>query len=220
MQMPGRVHETFGQSMRPHVAFHPDYVSSACLSTPSKPSTGKSFTIDALLARPDHMERERTNLYRNVSSQPPVSTTAVPFASHVYSQIPQFAYNQGIMHTQTGYPVFCYPPYNYQTTCRGAMYAQGMYFDTKRFLFLNTFQPKEKFRDLTKAPFYHAQMLYSQRQESTLSINTKLVNPKECAPVSPTNSCPDWRRNLHASSIWWDQSVSSWRLLSSSLKHR
>ncbi|KTG36302.1 hypothetical protein cypCar_00005697, partial [Cyprinus carpio] len=28
------------------------------------------------------------------------------------------------MQTQTGYPVFCYPPYNYQTTCRGAIYAQ------------------------------------------------------------------------------------------------
>ncbi|XP_055026939.1 homeobox protein notochord [Misgurnus anguillicaudatus] len=124
MQMPGRTHETFGHSMRLHAAFYPDYASNACLSNSSKPNTGKSFTIDALLARPDHTEKERTHLYRNINSQPQVSTTAVPFAAHMYSQIPQFAYNQGIMHTQTGYPVFCYPPYNYQTPCRGAMYAQ------------------------------------------------------------------------------------------------
>ncbi|KAL1263212.1 hypothetical protein QQF64_005951 [Cirrhinus molitorella] len=115
MQMPGRAYETYGQSVRP---FLPDY------ATSSKPSTGKSFTIDALLARPDHMERERTSAYRNVSNQAPVSSSALPFAAQVYSQMPHFAYNQSIMHTQTGYPFFCYQPYNYQTTCRGAMYAQ------------------------------------------------------------------------------------------------
>lgn len=170
MQMPGRVHETFGQSMRPHAAFHPDYVSSACLSTPSKPSTGKSFTIDALLARPDHMERERTNLYRNVSSQPPVSTTAVPFASHVYSQIPQFAYNQGIMHTQTGYPVFCYPPYNYQTTCRGAMYAQGMYFDTKRFFVFKYISAKGKVQGSNQCTVFITHRCCTRKDRSPLSL--------------------------------------------------
>ncbi|XP_052006858.1 homeobox protein notochord-like [Xyrauchen texanus] len=129
MQMPGRAHETFGQSMHPHAAFHPDYSSNSktipvCLSTTSKPSTGKSFTIDALLARPGHLERDRTSLYWNITNKPPVSSTGIPFAAQLYSQIPHFSYNQGIMHLQTEYPVFCYPPYNYQTTCRGAVYAQ------------------------------------------------------------------------------------------------
>ncbi|XP_051945790.1 homeobox protein not2-like [Xyrauchen texanus] len=124
MQKPGRVYEPYGQSMGAHSSFHPDYASNACLSTSSKPTTGKSFTIDALLARPDHTERDRTSLHRNIINQPPVSSTAVPFAAQMFSQIPHFAYNQGIMHTQPGYPVFCYPPYNYQTTCRGAVYAQ------------------------------------------------------------------------------------------------
>ncbi|XP_051504467.1 homeobox protein Nkx-6.2-like [Myxocyprinus asiaticus] len=121
MQMPGRAHETFGQSMRPHTAFHPDYASNACLSTASKLSTGKSFTIDALLARPGHLERDRTSL---ITNQLPVSSTAVPFVAQLYLQIPHFSYNQFIMHSQTEYPVFCYPPYNYQTTCHGAVYAQ------------------------------------------------------------------------------------------------
>ncbi|XP_026080742.1 homeobox protein notochord-like [Carassius auratus] len=115
MQMPRRAYETYGQSVRP---FHPDY------ATSSKPSIGKSFTIEALLARPDHTERYRTSVSRNISNQAPVPSSAVPFATQVYSQMPHFAFNQSIMHAQTGYPVFCYPPYNYQTTCRGAMYAQ------------------------------------------------------------------------------------------------
>ncbi|KAK9964791.1 hypothetical protein ABG768_005934 [Culter alburnus] len=118
MQMPGRAYENYGQSIRPHAAFNPDY------ATSSKPSAGKSFTIDALLARPDHTERDRTSVYRNIANQAPVSSSAVPLAAQMYSQIPHFAYNQSIMHTQTGYPVFCYPPYSYQTTCRGAMYSQ------------------------------------------------------------------------------------------------
>ncbi|XP_026134606.1 homeobox protein notochord-like [Carassius auratus] len=114
MQMPGRAYQTYGQLVRP---LHPDY------ATSSKPSTGKSFTIDALLARPDHTERDRTSVYRNITNRAPGSSSSVPFAAHVYSQMPHFAYSQSIM-TQNGYPVFCYPPYNYQTTCRGAIYAQ------------------------------------------------------------------------------------------------
>ncbi|XP_059374321.1 homeobox protein notochord-like [Carassius carassius] len=114
MQMPGRAYQTYGQLVRP---LHRDY------ATSSKPSTGKSFTIDALLARPDHTERDRTSVYRNITNRAPVSSSSVPFPGHVYSQMPHFAYSQSIM-TQTGYPVFCYPPYNYQTTCPGAIYAQ------------------------------------------------------------------------------------------------
>ncbi|NP_571130.1 homeobox protein notochord [Danio rerio] len=114
MQIPGRAYETYGQSARP---LHQDYATSS-----SKPSTGKSFTIDALLARPDQAEmRERTNAYRSITNQTPVSSSALPL---IYSQMPHFAYSQSIMQTQTGYPVFCYPPYNFQTTCRGAVYAQ------------------------------------------------------------------------------------------------
>jgi len=119
MQTPGRAYENFGQSMRPHASFNPDY------ATSSKQSAGKSFTIDALLARPDHLERDRTSVYRTITNQAPASSSAVPLAAHMYSQIPHFAYSQNIMHTQSGYPVFCYPPYSYQT-CRGAMYSQGM----------------------------------------------------------------------------------------------
>ncbi|TRY58605.1 hypothetical protein DNTS_015181 [Danionella cerebrum] len=110
MQMPARAFETYGQPVRP------DYGTCA-----PKASAGKSFTIDALLARPEHGDRDRTSIYRNLSGQAPLQSSALPV---LYSQVPHFAYNQGVMQTQSGYPVFCYPPFNFQTSCRGAVYSQ------------------------------------------------------------------------------------------------
>ncbi|KAG9343980.1 hypothetical protein JZ751_012455 [Albula glossodonta] len=58
MQLPPRPVGTYGYPLRPFAPLYPEYAGSHC-SASSKPTSGKSFTIDALLGRSDQPGNER-----------------------------------------------------------------------------------------------------------------------------------------------------------------
>uniref|UniRef100_A0A3Q3FHQ8 Notochord homeobox n=1 Tax=Labrus bergylta TaxID=56723 RepID=A0A3Q3FHQ8_9LABR len=112
MQVPNRPVGAYGYSMRNYAptSLYPQYQGSRCASSP-KPQSGKSFTIDALLAKPEETPSCRAS---------PTHRLPIPTAPYVYS--PSMLHSA--MHTQPGYSVYCCPPFTYQTSCRGAFYAQ------------------------------------------------------------------------------------------------
>ncbi|XP_076831250.1 homeobox protein notochord [Brachyhypopomus gauderio] len=124
MKISPRAHGPYGYSRRPQASLHPDYVNNACLATVTKPNAGKSFTIDALLAKPDRMENAITSSFRIPVSHSSTTGSLLPLAGQVCSPVPQYLYNPGIIHTQSSYPVYCCTPFDYQTTCRGSIYSQ------------------------------------------------------------------------------------------------
>ncbi|KAK1791559.1 hypothetical protein P4O66_013562 [Electrophorus voltai] len=124
MQISPRAHGPYGYSRHPQVAPHLDHVNSARLATATKPNAGKSFTIDALLAKPEHMEHTKTVSYRSPVNHTPATGSLFPLAGQMCSPVPQYMYSPGVIQTQTGYPVYCCPPFGYQTTCRGTIYSQ------------------------------------------------------------------------------------------------
>ncbi|KAF5888390.1 homeobox protein not2-like, partial [Clarias magur] len=120
MQIPARPHGPYGFSARPQVTLHPDYDSNA-----SKPNAGKSFTIDALLAKPDNTEVSKTSLFQSSLNPAPTPQGLFLHAGQMCPPLPHYLCSPAIMHTQSSYPVYFCPPYGYQTTCPGTVYSQG-----------------------------------------------------------------------------------------------
>lgn len=125
MQIPARPHGPYGFSVRPQATLHPDYASSACLTTAAKPSAGKSFTIDALLAKPDNNENTKMSPFQGSLNPAPTPPGLFLHAGQMCPPLPHYLYSPAMMHTQSSYPVYCCPPYGYQTTCPGTVYSQG-----------------------------------------------------------------------------------------------
>ncbi|KAL0969533.1 hypothetical protein UPYG_G00228540 [Umbra pygmaea] len=91
----------------------------------TKPAIGKSFTIDALLAKPEETHRERT------SATPfGIKSLPAPFQNQMSSVLQQYLYTPNVLqaqmqsHSQAGYSVYCCPTFPYHASCRGAFYAQ------------------------------------------------------------------------------------------------
>lgn len=103
----------------------------------SKPPSGKSFTIEALLAKPEDTTSGRTSPAKcGVKYEP--AAPSLPFTGHVGLPIgpAPWVYSSpnvlhSAIHTQPGYSVYCYSPFTYQPSCRGALYAQGKNKQTK-----------------------------------------------------------------------------------------
>ncbi|XP_029982924.1 homeobox protein notochord [Sphaeramia orbicularis] len=127
MQVPNRI---YGYSMRDYApsSLYPQYQGSQCASPP-KPPSGKSFTIEALLAKPENTSSDRTS---PGVKYPPV-TPALPLTGHTSVGLPlappPYVYSSNVLHSavhaQPGYSVYCCPPFTYQASCRGAFYAQA-----------------------------------------------------------------------------------------------
>uniref|UniRef100_A0A4W6DSJ6 Notochord homeobox n=1 Tax=Lates calcarifer TaxID=8187 RepID=A0A4W6DSJ6_LATCA len=121
MQVPNRPVGAYGYSVRNYAAasLYPQYQGSQCAST-TKPPSGKSFTIDALLAKPEDTTSDRASPTQcGVKYQP--ATPVLPLTGHVGLPIAPapYVYSPNMLHsavhTQPGY----------SSTCRGAFYAQG-----------------------------------------------------------------------------------------------
>ncbi|KAF7666138.1 hypothetical protein LDENG_00116870 [Lucifuga dentata] len=129
MQVPNRAAGAYGYAVRNYApaSLYPHYQGSQCASSPKAPS-GKSFTIDALLAKPEDTSSDRTNPPEcGVIYQP--AAPLLPLTGHAGLPIPApYLYSANMVHsavhTQPGYSVYCCPPFTYQTSCRGAFYAQ------------------------------------------------------------------------------------------------
>uniref|UniRef100_A0A8C2ZQB6 Notochord homeobox n=1 Tax=Cyclopterus lumpus TaxID=8103 RepID=A0A8C2ZQB6_CYCLU len=106
MQVPNRPIGAYGYSVRNYApaSLYPQYQGSQCALT-TKPPSGKSFTIDALLAKPERATSCRAS--------------PTPSAPYGYSQ----NMLHSALHAQPGYSVYCCPPFTYQPSCRGAFYA-------------------------------------------------------------------------------------------------
>lgn len=113
-----------GYSVRPGASLHTDYGSTHCSVSPTKPSTGKSFTIDALLSKPDTVAREKAGVTETVKYSSAVGSV-YPVHGQMHSSLPHYVYSPSMVQTQPGYPVYYCPPYGYQTAYRGPLYAQG-----------------------------------------------------------------------------------------------
>ena len=125
MHVPARpLGSVCGYSVRPSASLYADYGSTPCSVSPSKPSMGKAFTIDALLSKPDTIAREKTSLSTTVK-YPSTLGSVYPVHGQMHSSLPHYMYSPSMVHTQPGYPVYYCPPYGYQAACRGPLYAQG-----------------------------------------------------------------------------------------------
>lgn len=90
----------------------PSSRSTPTLGAYSQPPFSKSFTIDALLAKPDGRNSERAFAY---PAALPLGGAGLTYATCPYNVLP------------AGYSaVYCCPPFPYQASCRGAFYAQGI----------------------------------------------------------------------------------------------
>lgn len=127
MQIPARPHGPYGRSVRPQATHPTDYASSACLATAAKANTGKSFTIDALLAKPNNSENITTSPFQGSLNPAPTPPGLFLHPGQVCPPLPHYLCSPGthMMHAQSSYPVYCCPPFGYQTTCPGTVYAQG-----------------------------------------------------------------------------------------------
>ncbi|KAM9708047.1 homeobox protein notochord [Menidia menidia] len=105
MQVPNRAMGTYGYSVRNYAP--------ACASP--KPPSGKSFTIEALLAKPEETSPTQ--------HQPSTPFLPLPVAPAPYLYSPNVLHPT--VHSQPGYSLYCCPPFTYQTSCRGAFYAQA-----------------------------------------------------------------------------------------------
>ncbi|KAK7904136.1 hypothetical protein WMY93_016743 [Mugilogobius chulae] len=106
--------------------YTPLYYQSSPCSAPTKPSSGKSFTIDALLAKPDPLpSSDRTSPLSCGAKYPAASPPAMPMAVSGAPYIYPHNILQPAVHAQPGYSVYCCPPYTYGTSCRNNFYAQG-----------------------------------------------------------------------------------------------
>ncbi|XP_037602862.1 homeobox protein notochord [Sebastes umbrosus] len=122
MHVPNRPVGVYGYPMRNYApaSLYQQYQESQCVSA-TKPPRGKSFTIDALLAKPEDTTSCRASPPQcGDKYQPggPVLPLSGPMAPYVYSP-------NMLHHAQPGYSVYCCPPFTYQSSCRGAFYAQA-----------------------------------------------------------------------------------------------
>lgn len=133
MQVPNRPIGTYGYSVRNYApaSVYPHYQGSQCAASSTKPPSGKSFTIEALLAKPEDTASDRTSpphcgvKYQLSAPVLPLTGHAgLPMAPAPYVYSPNMMHS-AIHHTQPGYSVYCCPPFTYQASCRGAFYAQG-----------------------------------------------------------------------------------------------
>uniref|UniRef100_A0A673YI11 Notochord homeobox n=1 Tax=Salmo trutta TaxID=8032 RepID=A0A673YI11_SALTR len=126
MQVPNRPTrvDAYGYSAMRHYAslYAQPSVSQCAVAT--KPTSVKSFTIDALLAKPMETHRDWTSLkYR---SAPPL----LPFQTQMSSALSQYLYAPNMQHTpvhshtQPGYSLYCCLPFSYHASCRGAFRIQ------------------------------------------------------------------------------------------------
>ncbi|XP_049452105.1 homeobox protein notochord [Epinephelus fuscoguttatus] len=131
MQVPNRPVGAYGYSVRNYApaSLYPQYQGSQCAQT-TKPPSGKSFTIDALLAKPEDTRSCRASPTQCGEKYQP-AVPVLPLTGHVglpMSTAP-YAYSPNVLHsalhTQPGHPVYCCPPFTYQPSCRGAFYAQA-----------------------------------------------------------------------------------------------
>ncbi|XP_029316551.1 homeobox protein notochord [Cottoperca gobio] len=131
MQVPNRPVGVYGYSMRNYApaSLYPQYQGGQCVST-TKPLSGKSFTIDALLAKPEDTTGCRASpaqcgdkCQRGVPGLPFTGHVGLPMAGAPYVYSPNMLHSA--LHTQPGYSVYCCPPFTYQSSCRGAFYAQA-----------------------------------------------------------------------------------------------
>ncbi|XP_069567842.1 homeobox protein notochord [Brachyistius frenatus] len=131
MQVPNKPTGAYGYSMRNYApaSLYPHYQGGQCASTTKVPS-GKSFTIEALLAKPEETTRDhRSPSQCRVKYQP--AAPVLPFTGHAglpMAPAPYF-YSPNVLHsaihTQPGYSVYCCPPFTYQSSCRVGFYAQA-----------------------------------------------------------------------------------------------
>lgn len=108
--------------------YAPLYYQSSRCSAPTKPPSGKSFTIEALLAKPDpHPSSDRTSPLSCGIKYPAAPAPVLPIAGQLPSASYVYSHNvlHPAVHTQPGYSVYCCPPFSYGTSCRNAFYAQG-----------------------------------------------------------------------------------------------
>ncbi|XP_008397029.1 homeobox protein notochord [Poecilia reticulata] len=129
MQIPNRPMETGGFSVRNYAqaSLCAQSDGSRCAPVAKAPS-GKSFTIEALLAKPEEAApRDRSRptqcevKYPQNAPPPHLAGLTLPPAQYLYSSN---ALHPSI-HPQPGYSVYCYPPFTYAPSCRGAFYAQA-----------------------------------------------------------------------------------------------
>ncbi|KAL3049509.1 hypothetical protein OYC64_008877 [Pagothenia borchgrevinki] len=131
MQVPNRPMGAYGYPMRNYApaSLYPQYQGSQCTSI-TKPQSGKSFTIDALLAKPEESRNCRASPTQCGEKYHPAAP-ALPFNGHVGLPMAAAPYGyssnmlHSALHSQPGYSVYCYPPFTYQSSCRGAFYAQA-----------------------------------------------------------------------------------------------
>lgn len=128
MQVPNRPVGVYGYPVRNYAAasLYPQYQGSHCASS-TKPPSGKSFTIEALLAKPEDTSSCRSPAQCGEKYQ--AAAPLLPLAGHAGLSIAAapYVYSPNMLHsavhTQPGY--YCCPPFTYQSSCRGAFYAQG-----------------------------------------------------------------------------------------------
>lgn len=135
MQAPNRPGGLYGYSVRNYAPapVYSQYPASQYASS-TKPPPGKSFTIDALLAKTEDTSSCRSSLPRCADKHYPAAPLA-PLAGHTGLPITAAAATAPYLcsptllhsttHMQSGYSLYCCPPFSYQPSCRGAFYAQG-----------------------------------------------------------------------------------------------
>lgn len=197
---------SYGYSWRPYGALYPDCPSRQC-AAPIKPSSGKSFTIDAILGKPEQPANEQTNPLRSGGHPSAASPLALP--GQMCSPLAHYVYTPHIVHSQPGYPAYC-SPLQYQAF-RGGLYPQGIHviliilslFTSlgmlPHYCSLTDYHHLYKLDDFLFSP----QKLHQRTACSPLS--TEEGSRKGCAPALPTSSSPVWRRSSPVSSTWWDR---------------
>lgn len=136
MQAPNRPVGVYGYSVRNYApaTMYTQYSASQCASS-TKTAPGKSFTIDALLAKTEDTSTCRTSPSQ-CADKYYQGAPFVPLAGHTGLTIPTaaataapYVYSPAMLHSashmQSGYSLYCCPPFSYQPSCRGAFYAQG-----------------------------------------------------------------------------------------------
>lgn len=104
------------------------FSASRCSSSTKSPP-GKSFTIDALLAKTEDPSclsapaRSAEKYYPAAPFVPLPGPTGLAVTAGPYVYSPTML--SSAPHLQSGYSLHCCPPFSYQPSCRGAFYAQG-----------------------------------------------------------------------------------------------
>uniref|UniRef100_A0A3P8XBG4 Homeobox domain-containing protein n=2 Tax=Esox lucius TaxID=8010 RepID=A0A3P8XBG4_ESOLU len=127
MQVPNRLTGvgTYGYPAMSHYDSLYLHQSGCPRTAATKPASGKSFTIDALLAKPEETLRDRKN-----PSHFGLKSLPAPFQSQMSTALQQYLYTPNMLHTplqshsQAGYSLYCCPTFPYHASCRGTFYTQ------------------------------------------------------------------------------------------------